>query len=100
MYGRCAMTDLERYPFRADIRAKLIEAASRGGRVDGYLKLGAGRRMIGRYLIRIAMEEAAAGRPPLTSVVVREDLKRPGSGFLDAMAQVGFVSSVEGQDER
>ena len=89
----------DRYPFRSDIRASLVEAASKGDIVN-YLDLGAGRAMIGRYLIRIAMEEREAGRPPLTSVVVRKDTGLPGAGFLEAMVAVGYIASAEGEDER
>ncbi len=43
------MPRTDKYPFRADLRAKLIEVASRGETIE-YLELGAGRAMIGRYL--------------------------------------------------
>jgi hypothetical protein len=56
--------------------------------------------MIGRYLARIAAEEAAAGRPPLTAVVVRKDSRLPGEGFIEAMERVGYVESASGIDER
>ena len=62
------MPRTDKYPFRSDLRAKLIDVGSRGETIN-YLELGAGRAMIGRYLYRIAREEAVAGRPPLTSVV-------------------------------
>jgi hypothetical protein len=89
----------DRYPFRSDIRSRLIDVASRGETIN-YLDIGAGRAMIGRYLIRIAKEEEFAGRPPLTSVVVRKDTGLPGDGFLEAMLAVGFVDTLEGEDER
>jgi hypothetical protein len=73
--------------------------ASRGETIS-YLELGAGRAMVGRYLVRIAAEEAVAGRPPLTAVVVRKDSGLPGAGFLEAMEQVGYVQSTAGSDER
>ena len=93
------MPRTDKYPFRSDLRAKLIEVASRGETVN-YLDLGAGRAMIGRYLYRIANEEAAAKRPPLTSVVVRKDTGMPADGFLEAMVWVKYIESAEGADER
>lgn len=93
------MPRTDKYPFRSDLRAKLIDCASRGTAIN-YLELGAGRAMIGRYLYRIAREEAAAGRPPLTSVVVRKDAGLPGGGFLDAMVAVGYIARGDAEDER
>ncbi len=93
------MPRTDRYPFRADLRAKLIEVASRGETIN-YLNLGAGRAMIGRYLFRIAREEQEAGRPPLTSVVVRKDGGLPGEGFREAMVQVGFIDADDDGEER
>ena len=93
------MPRTDRYPFRSDIRAKLIDVASLGQTIN-YLDLKAGRAMIGRYLYRIAHEEAAAGRKPLTSVVVRKDTGMPADGFIDAMVQVRYIPSSEGVDER
>ena len=89
----------DKYPFRSDLRAKLIDVASRGATIN-YLELGAGRAMIGRYLLRIACEEKAAGRPPLTSVVVRKGAGLPGEGFRAAMLQVGFITAAHSYDER
>ena len=93
------MPRTDKYPFRSDLRAKLIDVATRGATVS-YLELGAGRAMIGRYLYRIANEEAAAGRPPLTSVVVRKDKGLPGEGFLEAMVWVKYIPKAAGHDER
>jgi hypothetical protein len=93
------MPKTNRFPFRADLRAKLIEVASRGETIS-YLELGAGRAMIGRYLFRIAREEAHAERPPLTSVVVRKDKGLPGEGFIEAMVQVGYTKHEDATDER
>lgn len=93
------MPKTDRYPFRSDLRAKLVDVASRGETIS-YLDLGAGRAMIGRYLYRIAHEEASAGRPPLTSVVVRKDTGMPAEGFLEAMAWVKYIPSADGVDER
>jgi hypothetical protein len=56
--------------------------------------------MIGRYLYRIAREEAAAGRPPLTSVVVRKGSGLPGEGFGEAMVRVGYITAPKMEDER
>lgn len=93
------MPKTDRYPFRSDLRAKLVDVASRGETIS-YLDLGAGRAMIGRYLYRIAHEEAKAGRPPLTSVVVRKDTGMPAEGFLEAMAWVKYIPSADGVDKR
>ena len=93
------MPRTDKYPFRSDLRAKLIDVASRGETIS-YLELGAGRAMIGRYLYRIAHEESDAGRPPLTSVVVRKGIGLPGEGFLEAMVWVGYIEEAAGQDER
>jgi hypothetical protein len=93
------MPRTDKYPFRSDLRAKLIDLASRGETIN-YLDLGAGRAMIGRYLYRIAREEAVAGRPPLTSVVVRKGLGLPGDGFRDAMVSVGYIGATDDDDER
>ncbi len=93
------MPRTDKYPFRSDLRAKLIDVASRGLTVT-YLELGAGRAMIGRYLYRIAREEQLAGRPPLTAVVVRKDGGLPGEGFREAMIQVGFIEAEDEGDER
>jgi hypothetical protein len=93
------MPRTDKYPFRSDLRARLIDVASKGETVN-YLELGAGRAMIGRYLYRIAREEAATGRPPLTSVVVRKGSGLPGEGFHDAMIKAGFIEPSNDEDER
>lgn len=93
------MPRTDRFPFRSDIRAKLIDIASRGETIS-YLEVGVGRAMIGRYLFRIAAEEALAGRPPLTSVVVRKDQGRPGEGFREAMIDAKFIDEANTEDER
>src|SRR4051794_6247545 len=93
------MPRTDKYPFRSDLRAKLVDVASRGQTIN-YLDLGAGRAMIGRYLYRIAKEEAAGGRPPLTSVVVHKTDGLPGDGFREAMIWVGYISAGEEEDER
>jgi hypothetical protein len=93
------MPRTDKFPFRSDVRSKLIDVASRGETIN-YLDLKAGRAMIGRYLYRIAREEAEAGRPPLTSVVVRKDGGLPGDGFREAMIDVGFLEASDTDDER
>ena len=93
------MPRTDRFPFRSDIRAKLIEVASRGETIN-YLGIGVGRAMIGRYLYRIAAEEGLAGRPPLTSVVVRKGQGRPGEGFREAMIDAKFIVSSNTEDEQ
>jgi len=65
-----------RYPYRPDIHAKLIETAA-NGRTIAYSELGTSRAWVGKYLFRITHEEVAAGRPPLTAVVVHKSGGRP-----------------------
>jgi hypothetical protein len=89
----------DKFPFRSDLRAKLIDVASRGETIN-YLALGAGRAMIGRYLYRIAREEAQANRPPLTSVVVQKTTGMPGAGFREAMLDAGYLDVSSEDDER
>lgn len=93
------MPRTDKFPFRSDVRAKLIDVATRGETIN-YLDLGVGRAMVGRYLYRIAHEEAAAGRPPLTSTVVRKGLGLPGEGFREAMIQVNYIKPSDDEDER
>lgn len=78
------MARCERYPYRADVHRRLIEGAI-AGRLIWYSDLGTGRGWVGTYLYRIAHEEDAAGRPPLTSIVVHKTDRRPGPGMLQAM---------------
>jgi hypothetical protein len=92
------MPRTDKFPFRSDVRAKLIEVASRQETIS-YLDLGVGRAMVGRYLYRIAAEEALAGRPPLTSVVVRKDTGRPGEGFRQAMLDANYIEASNTEDE-
>jgi len=93
------MPRTDKFPFRSDLRAKLIDVATRGTTVS-YLELGAGRAMIGRYLFRIAAEEAHALRPPLTSVVVRRDTGLPGEGFRQAMIDAKYIDEANTEDDR
>ena len=93
------MPRTDKYPFRSDLRARLVDVATQGQTVS-YLDLGAGRAMIGRYLYRIAKEEAAGKRPPLTSVVVRKGSGMPGEGFMEAMAMIDYVTPTDNNDEQ
>ncbi|MHB8460763.1 MAG: hypothetical protein ACYDAK_12260 [Candidatus Limnocylindrales bacterium] len=87
-----------RYPYRADLHARLIETAANGATI-AYSALGTSRRMVGSYLYRIAKEEEAAGRPPLTALVVHKGDGKPGPGFLEAAKWVGFWRPGETADE-
>lgn len=87
-----------RYPYRPDIHARLIEAAMRSETI-AYSALGTGRRMVGSYLYRIAKEEQAAGRPPLTALVVHKTDGKPGPGFLEAAKWVGFWRDGETEEQ-
>ena len=90
------MTRRERYPYRSDIHARLIESAA-NGRTITYGELGP-RWWVGTYLFRIAHEEDAAGRPPLTSIVVRKTSGRPGPGLLEAMQEISYARPGEMED--
>ena len=46
-------------------------------------------------LLRIVHEEADAGHPPLTAIVVSKSTGRPGDGFLPAMIEIGFAQPGE-----
>ena len=87
-----------RYPYRADIHAKLIEVAANGATIS-YSGLGTSRRMVGSYLYRIAKEEQEAGRPPLTALVVHKGDGKPGPGFLEAAKWIGFWKPGETEEE-
>lgn len=88
----------DRCQYRADVHRRLIDSAHRG-RTIAYSELGSSRAWIGSYLYRIAHEEDAAGRPPLTSIVVRKDSGLPGPGLAEAMDQVGYLRPGEGDEE-
>lgn len=88
----------ERCRYRADVHRRLIDAAHRGQTIT-YRELGGGRGWIGSYLYRIAHEEDAAGRPPLTAIVVRKDTGMPGPGLADAMEQVGYLRRGERDED-
>ena len=92
------MPPRRRYPYRADIHARLIETAVNGGTIS-YSGLGTSRRMVGSYLYRIAKEEEAAGRPPLTALVVHKVDGKPGPGFLEAAKWVDFWRAGKTEDQ-
>jgi len=86
-----------RYTHRPDIHARLIETAMRGQLIT-YSGLVPNRRKVGDYLYHIAKEEEAAGRPPLTALVVHKVGGKPGPGFLEAAKWVGFWREGETED--
>jgi hypothetical protein len=88
------MSKRDRFPYRADVHGRLIAAAI-DGRTIAYSDLGTGRGWVGSYLFRIAHEEDAAGRPPLTSIVVHKTDRRPGPGMLEAMEQIDYARPDE-----
>jgi hypothetical protein len=90
------MARRDRYPYRPDIHRRLIEAA-RAGRTVAYSELGTGRGWVGTYLFRIAHEEDAAGRPPLTSIVVHKTDRQPGPGMLRAMQEIKYARAGESE---
>jgi len=76
----------------------LIDAAI-AGRTIAYSELGTGRGWVGTYLFRIAHEEDAAGRPPLTSIVVHKADGLPGPGMVQALDEIGYARPGEGEHE-
>ena len=91
------MARSNRYPYRADIHSRLIEAAA-AGRPITYSALGTSRAWVGTYLFRIAHEEDAAGRPPLTAIVVHKTDGRPGPGLRQALDEIGYARPGETDD--
>jgi hypothetical protein len=89
---------LLRYPWKTEAYLKILEAAI-GGTTLNYMDLPGGRFHLGKYLARIAAEEARQGRPPLTAVVVEKRTGRPASGFIEAMRDVGYVQRDTAEDE-
>jgi hypothetical protein len=73
---------------------RIIEAA-RDGRVLTYEELHTNRGHVGTYLHTIALDEAAAGRPPLTALVVSKSTGLPGEGFMPALEEVGYAQPGE-----
>lgn len=51
--------------------------------------------MVGKYLFRITHEEDAAGRPPITAIVVHKSGGHPSPGFLTAMQEIRFARPDE-----
>lgn len=88
------MASRGQYPYRSDIHLRLIDAA-RSGRTIVYSDLGTSRAWVGAYLFRIAHEEDAAGRPPLTAIVVHKSDGRPGAGLVQAMHEVAYARKGE-----
>jgi hypothetical protein len=91
------MPGSRRYPYRADIHARLIEAAATG-RTIAYSDLGTSRAVIGGYHYRIAIEENVASRPPLIAVVVHK-YGGTGPGFLEAAKLIGYWTSGESETQ-
>jgi hypothetical protein len=89
------------------IRRRLI-AAARQRQTVSYKDLAkaTGREMkgpnwavhIGRILGRISSEEAHAGRPLLSVIVVSQDTKRPGGGFYNLGKELGLLQPGETED--
>ncbi len=77
---------------------KILEAAINGTFIH-YMDLPGGRFHLGKYLARIAAEEARQRRPPLTAVVVEKRTGRPAHGFMDAMRDIGFAQDGESDDD-
>lgn len=86
------------YPWRTDTYLLILRAAIEGTTIV-YSDLPGGRFHMGKYLARIAAEEARQGRPPLTSVVVEKRTGRPASGFIDAMLDIEYVPRDTTEDE-
>jgi hypothetical protein len=74
----------------AEVHARLINAAKHG-RILTYSELETGRGHVGKYLRRIVQEEADAGHPPLTAIVVSKSTGHPGDGFMPAMLEIGYA---------
>jgi hypothetical protein len=91
------MARRDRYPYRPDVHRRLIEAAC-AGRTIAYSDLGTGRAWVGTYLFRIAHEEDAAGRPPLTAIVVHKTDGMPGPGMLQAMHEIKYARPGESEN--
>lgn len=92
-----SMDKLLRFPWRTDVYLLLLHAAIEG-RIVNYSDLPGGRFQWGKYLARIAAEEARQGRPPLTAIVVEKRTGRPAHGFMDAMRDINHPV-IEGESE-
>jgi hypothetical protein len=80
------------------MHAQLVKAAIVGKTLT-YGELRGGRFMLGRYLRRIALEEKAAWRPPITALVVTKRDGRPAAGFLGQMEEIAYVREGESEEE-
>ena len=90
------MARRDRYPYRPDVHRRLMEAAI-VGRTIAYSELGTRRAWVGAYLFRIAHEEDAAGRPPLTWIVVYKTDGKPGPGMVQAMEEINYARPGESE---
>jgi hypothetical protein len=75
--------------FPVETYVRLVAAAIEHHTIP-YSALPGTRRTWGRDLYRIAGYEHLHGGPPLTALVVHKQDGRPGTGFVTAMAQVGY----------
>jgi hypothetical protein len=82
----------------AAVHARVRQAA-REGRLIAYSDLETSRGHVGTYLLHLSQDEAAAGHPPITSIVVGKATMRPGDGYLPAMVEVGYARRGETLDE-
>lgn len=97
----CLVADIDKlltFPWRLDVYLLVLRAAIEGKTIL-YSDLPGGRFHWGKYLARIAGEEARQGRPPLTAVVVAKASGRPQYGFMDAMRDVGYPIADGETDE-
>jgi len=76
------------------VHQRIIDAA-REGLTLTYEQLQTNRGHVGRFLHTIALDEATAGRPPLTALVVSKATGMPGEGFLPALEEVGYAQPGE-----
>jgi len=79
------------------VYSRLVKIAKEG-RIVSYSELETSRGHIGKYLHQILLDESAAGRPPLTAIVVQKQTGRPGDGFLPAMVEAGFAHAGENEE--
>jgi hypothetical protein len=96
--GARSSTSGSRSAPEAAVHARVRKAA-REGRTVTYGELETSRGHVGMYLLHLSQDEAAAGHPPLTSIVVSKTTGRPGDGYLPAMLEVGYARPGETMDE-
>ena len=82
----------------AAVHARVRQAA-RKGELIVESDLATSRGHVGTYLHNLSLEEAAAGHPPITSIVVSKATMRPGDGYLPAMVEVNYPRRGETLDE-